>query len=55
MAKLILMSFIIAMIAIPARAARNPNPQKGLRATITQILIFYVWYAFALIFLWSRC
>lgn len=55
MSKLILMSFILAMIVIPARAARNPSPRKGLRSTVTQLFTFYAWYAFALIFLWGRC
>ena len=38
MSKLILISVIIAAIAIPARAAREENPRKGLRKAIIQTL-----------------
>jgi hypothetical protein len=55
MSKLILISMIFATIAIPARAARQKNPGKGLKAAIIQTLIFDVFYAFALVFLWGRC
>ena len=54
MSKLILFSMIIAMIGIPARAAREKNPHKGFRKAIIQSLIFDAIYAFALVFLWGR-
>lgn len=54
MSKLILLSIIIAIIAVPARAARLPNPRKGLRKVVLQILLFEAFYAFALIFLYGR-
>jgi hypothetical protein len=55
MSKLILISVIIAAIAIPARAAREENPRKGLRKAIIQTLFFHAFYAFALCYLWGRC
>lgn len=55
MSKLILISIIFATIAIPARAAREASPRKGLKKAIVQTLIFQAFYAFALIFLWGRC
>lgn len=54
MSKLILLSIVIAMIVIPARAARHPDPREGLRRTIVQMLIFEAVYAVSLIYLWGR-
>ncbi len=55
MSKLILMSVILALLAIPTIAAREANPKRGLKKTINRMIAFYVFYAFALIFLWGRC
>jgi hypothetical protein len=55
MSKLILISVIFATIAIPARAARDASPRRGLKRAITQTLFFHAFYAFALIYLWGRC
>lgn len=54
MGKLILMSIIIGIIAIPTRAAREPDLRKGLRKVVKQMLIFEVIYLFALRYLWGR-
>jgi hypothetical protein len=54
MSKLILLSLLFAMIWIPARAAREKNPRKALRKVIVQMLIFEVFYLFALRFLYGR-
>jgi hypothetical protein len=54
MSKLILMSILIAIMAIPTIASRDPDPRRGLKRTITRILVFEVFYALALIFLWGR-
>ena len=53
MAKLILLSIIIAMIGIPALAAREKNGQKALRQAMVQMLIFLGFYLFALRYLWG--
>ena len=54
MAKLLLLSLLISMMVIPARAAREANPSRGLRKVIVQTIVFNVFYAFALIFLYGR-
>jgi hypothetical protein len=54
MSKLILLSLLIAMIGIPARAAREKNSRKALRKVIVQTLIFEIFYLFALRYLYGR-
>jgi hypothetical protein len=53
-AKLIELSIIIAMIALPARAARQKDPRLGLRKLIINMLIFEVCYLLALRYLRGR-
>ena len=55
MSKLILISMIIAMIAIPAQAAREKSSKNGYRLAVVRTLMFNAFYAFALVFLWGRC
>lgn len=54
MSKLILMSILIGMIGIPARAAREKNPRKAVKRVIVQMLIFDAFYLFALSYLYGR-
>jgi hypothetical protein len=54
MSKLILISMIIAMIWIPARAAREKSARKGFSKAVKYTLIFDAFYAFALLYLWGR-
>ncbi len=54
MSKLILLSLMIAMITIPTRAARDPDPRRGLKRAILYTLAFEAFYGFALLFLWGR-
>jgi hypothetical protein len=54
MAKLILISILFAMIGIPARAAREKNPRKGLRKALVQMLLFEAFYLFALRYLYAH-
>jgi len=54
MSKLLLLSILIASIALPAKAAREKNPRKGLRKTIVYVLLFNVFYLFGLMFLYGR-
>lgn len=54
MSKLILMSIMIAMFAIPIRASREKDARKGLKKAVVQLLIFEAFYVFALRFLWGR-
>ena len=54
MSKLILLSIVIGMIGIPARAAREKNAAKALKKVVLQMLIFEVFYLFALRYLYGR-
>jgi hypothetical protein len=54
MNKLILLSIVIATIALPASAARDASPRKGLRRVIISMLVFEAFYVFALLFLFNR-
>lgn len=54
MAKLILMSILIAMIVIPVRASQAADAQEGLRTVIKQYLVFEVLYLLALRYLWGH-
>jgi hypothetical protein len=52
--KLILLSMIIASIAIPARAARVKNPEQGLKKMMVQLLIFELIYLILVTLVWVR-
>jgi hypothetical protein len=54
MSKLVLLSIVIAMIALPARAAGIANPRAGLRKVIIWIVIFDLLYVLGLLFLFGR-
>jgi hypothetical protein len=54
MAKLLLLSILIAPIAIPARAAQSKNPRVGLKKTLVRMTIFNAVYLFAIIYIYFR-
>lgn len=54
MVKLLLMSLIIANVAIPAKMAGTKNPRKGLRRTVVGMLMFNAFYLFFLVFMYHR-
>jgi hypothetical protein len=54
LSKLILISVVLATIALPAAAARDDDPRRGLRKTITYMAWFYAFYLFGLLFLYGR-
>jgi hypothetical protein len=54
MSKLLLLSVLIASIALPTIAAREKNAKRGLRKAIIYMLLFNVFYLFGLIFLYGR-
>ena len=54
MAKLIELSIIIGLIAVPARASRQKNPRKGLRKVVINMLILECCYMLAMRFLHGR-
>ncbi|MDB4989425.1 MAG: hypothetical protein JWN04_4603 [Myxococcaceae bacterium] len=54
MSKLIALSIVLAMVAIPIRAASDPDPRQGLRRAVIQMLAFEAIYTFSMIYLWGR-
>jgi hypothetical protein len=54
MGKLILMSIIIGMIAIPARLASEADPRKAVKKLVKHMLLFELFYVFLLRFVWGR-
>jgi hypothetical protein len=54
MAKLLLLSIILGTIAVPVRAARQKNPQLGLKKALTGLAILNVCYLLAVWFVWPR-
>jgi hypothetical protein len=54
MAKLLLLSSVLAIIAIPVVAARAKSSQRGLRWTVVGILLFNIFYFFAIRFIYPR-
>jgi hypothetical protein len=48
------MSFVIAMIVVPIRAARDPDPRRGLTRAVKHIAIAAGVYAFVLKFVWKH-
>ncbi len=54
MKKFILLSVILALIVIPARAARAKDARKGLKTALIQIAVFDLVYLFLVLFVWNR-
>jgi hypothetical protein len=52
--KLLLVSIVIATVAVPLRAARNPSAIVGLRRMVAALLAFEVLYLAALLFIYPR-
>lgn len=54
MSKLLLLSVMIATLAIPIRASRDPSYARGLRRTVRQYLLFMIVYVFACLVVYPR-
>jgi hypothetical protein len=54
MAKALLMSLLIANIAIPAKLAGTKNARVGLRRVVIGMVMFNAFYLFFLTFLYHR-
>lgn len=54
MKKLILLSVVIAAIAIPLRNAKGKNARAGLKKTLIQTAAFNVVYLFLVVWVWNR-
>lgn len=54
MQSLLLISMLIATVAIPVRAARDPRPRRGLRRAAFQFALFNAAYVLACAFIYYR-
>jgi len=54
MAKLFLLSVIIAIIALPARAARSANPRLGFRKALIHVSVFFAFYLVGLLWVYGK-
>jgi uncharacterized membrane protein YidH (DUF202 family) len=54
MSKLILLSVLVAMVALPAWAAREKNPRRALKRAVLLMVAFNLAYAFAVLVLVPR-
>jgi hypothetical protein len=54
LAKMILISVLIAMIAVPLVASQAKSSQRGLRWTVFGILIFNIFYLIAIRYIYPR-
>lgn len=54
MAKLVLFSVILGMIAIPVLAAREQDARRGFQRLLLMIILFNLFYLFAVRFIYPR-
>ena len=54
MGKFILLSILIATVAIPMHTARDESPARGLRRTVLGLATFNLFYLLAVIYLLPR-
>jgi hypothetical protein len=54
MDKLVLLSVLLSMIALPIIASQQKNPRKALKRALTLVLAFNAFYVIALRFIYPR-
>lgn len=54
MGKLLLLSLLLATIALPMWAASDPSPLRGLRRAMLWLVGFNVFYLIAIIYIFPR-
>lgn len=54
MSKLILLSVLVALIALPSLASRDSHPTRGLKRAVLLMVAFNLAYAFAVLVLVPR-
>lgn len=54
LAKLLQLSILLAIVAIPVRAAREPNPHIGLKVALRHTLYFNLFYLFIITMVYGR-
>jgi hypothetical protein len=52
--KLLLVSVIVATLAIPMRAARHPSPARALRRAAAWLAAYYAAYLFGVLYVYPR-
>ena len=50
MEKALLLSVLVANVALPAFFSRDPQPRRGLRRALTSVVVFDVLYLLGLLF-----
>lgn len=53
-AKLLLISIMMMSIIIPAEAARQKDPRRGLRRALRNMVLFNLFYVLAITFIYPR-
>jgi hypothetical protein len=53
-AKLLLLSVVVAMIAVPILSARDANPRRSVKRLLLLITAFNLFYLFALRFIYPH-
>jgi hypothetical protein len=54
MAKLLLLSTVLVSIMLPILAARDANPRRGLRRTVQGMVLYNLFYVFAVLEIYPR-
>jgi hypothetical protein len=54
MKKFLLLSVLYAMILLPSLAARERHPVRGVKKAILMMVLFNLFYAFAVLVIWPR-
>ena len=54
MSKLVLMSVVLALVALPILAARDPLPQRGLKRALVSVVAFNIFFVFLVRFVVPR-
>jgi hypothetical protein len=54
MKKFLLLSVLYALILLPSLAARERHPVRGVKKAILMVVVFNLFYAFAVLVIWPR-
>jgi hypothetical protein len=54
MAKLLLLSVVLMSVWLPVMTARDSNPRRGLRRMVHGLVLFNIFYVFAVLVIYPR-
>lgn len=54
MKKLLLLSVLYAILLLPLLAARDPHPMRGVKKAMLMMVLYNLWYAFAVLNIWTQ-